>query len=98
MTDPLTEAVARAMAKTDDKLPLFRLPGTKQRYMIRATAALAIARPAIRREALEEAAGLAGDYPAAIHGALATDPHAAALQAAQEICASILALMEKPDV
>jgi len=42
--------------------------------------------------ALDEAAGVALTFPAATHGALASDPHAAAAQAAQEIGDAILAL------
>ena len=42
--------------------------------------------------ALEEAAQMAASYPAATHGNMAIDPHAAAAQAAQEIAAAILTM------
>jgi hypothetical protein len=44
--------------------------------------------------ALEAAAGVALAYPALTHGALPSDAHAAAYQAAQEIGIAILALKE----
>ena len=42
--------------------------------------------------ALEEAARVARDFPAQRHGHLATTPHAAAAQVAEEIAAAIRAL------
>lgn len=100
MTDPLTEAVARAMRdayiKANDTPP-YNTEAHYPLYMFtdEAEAALAIARPAIRREALEEAARVAQGMWWQGHGNLATEPYAAAKQAGDEIAAAIRAMISK---
>jgi hypothetical protein len=56
--------------------------------------ALAAVIPAIQAEALERAAVTAEAFPLRTHGGLATTPHAAAEQAADEIAAAIRAMKE----
>jgi len=54
-------------------------------------AALAAVAPAIAAQEREECVKVAEAFPASTHGALATNPNAAAAQAADEIAAAIRA-------
>lgn len=87
MTDAreaLRETVARELANDMGEV----VDRAWKFYLRGADAAIAIV--------LEEAASVAALFPAVTHGDLATDPHAAAAQAAQEIAAAILAMKGKP--
>lgn len=84
--DPLTEAVARAIAAIDGHVFDYMADHLQHMMRARATAALAIARPAIRRETLEEARKL-------VHLAQFDKP----LRPYSDIADDIAALMENPD-
>lgn len=85
MTDTLRERVARELRAFYSDEPVAVCDGVALKA---ADAAIALV--------VEEAARVAGDFPAYRHGNLAAHPFAAAQQASDEIAAAIRALKENP--